>query len=132
MLKDINQINLKGSIFDIITTLDLFSSNEQSQRSEKKEQKEKIVKATLIYGRNGTGKSTIAKAFRQLSGETISIITDVYVCNKSDEQISLSEEDKAHIFVFDDVEPRFFLDLPHDRLFRRFALFNIATSLDVA
>ena len=102
MLKDINQINLKGSIFDIITTLDLFSSNEQSQRSEKKEQKEKIVKATLIYGRNGTGKSTIAKAFRQLSGETISIITDVYVCNKSDEQISLSEEDKAHIFVFDE------------------------------
>lgn len=105
MLKDISQINLKGSIFDTITTLDLFSSNEPVQRNEKKEQREKtekIVKATLIYGRNGTGKSTIAKAFRQLSGETISTITDVNVCNKSDAQIALSEDDKAHIFVFDE------------------------------
>ncbi|HIZ89117.1 MAG TPA: AAA family ATPase [Candidatus Mucispirillum faecigallinarum] len=105
MLKDISQLNLKGSIFDTITTLDLFSSNEPIQQRENKVQKEKVektVRATLIYGRNGTGKSTIAKAFRRLSDETVSIITDVNVCNKSYEQIVLSEDDKAHIFVFDE------------------------------
>lgn len=57
MLKDITKIKITGSIFDSQTELDFFNPYEGN--------KEKSVKASLLYGRNGTGKSTIAKAFRK-------------------------------------------------------------------
>lgn len=101
MLNDIKQIKLKGTIFDTLTSLDFFSSNEQ-KKQDRNNPKKNIVKATLIYGRNGTGKSTIAKAFRHLSGESISTITDINICDESNNQVTISEEDKKHIFVFDE------------------------------
>lgn len=66
MLKDISKLKVTGAIFSEENELNLFDSSE-----------EKYVKGTLLYGRNGTGKSTIAKAFRILSGEDISTIEEV-------------------------------------------------------
>lgn len=49
MLKDIATIKLKGAFFQTESELPLLSENGIP------------VKASLIYGRNGSGKSTIAK-----------------------------------------------------------------------
>ena len=64
MLNDITTIKLKGANFAAPTDLTLFDPIEGN--------KTKTVKAAVLYGRNGSGKSTIAKAFRKLSGESIS------------------------------------------------------------
>ena len=94
MLKDIRKIEIEGAVFDSSTILDIFNPYDN--------QKMKLVKGTLIYGRNGTGKSTIAKAFRKLSGEDIPTLTNISVYDNSDTNISLSENDKNHIYVFDE------------------------------
>lgn len=94
MLRDIRKIELKGAIFDSLTPLDLFDPHEGN--------KIKTVKGTLVYGRNGTGKSTIAKAFRKLSGEIISTITDTNIYDDLGACISLPTEETKHIFVFDE------------------------------
>ncbi|MCD8175093.1 MAG: AAA family ATPase [Phascolarctobacterium sp.] len=56
----------------------------------------------LLFGRNGTGKSAIAKAFRKLAGEEIPNIIDAAFIDNSDTAINLDEESKRHIFVFDE------------------------------
>ena len=62
----------------------------------------KTIKGALIYGRNGTGKSTIAKAFRKAKGEELPTIKQVSFLDKDGSPITLSEEDKDHIFIFDE------------------------------
>lgn len=57
MLKDITKIKLTGAIFDTSTTLDLFNPHEVN--------KLKTIKGALLYGRNGTGKSTIPNCRRK-------------------------------------------------------------------
>ena len=94
MLNEITKIKITGSIFDSLTTFDFFNPHEGD--------KEKIIKGTLLYGRNGTGKSTIAKGFRKLAGESVSTITSVSAYNDANQLVNLSEEDKKHIFVFDE------------------------------
>lgn len=94
MLKDITKIKITGSIFDSQTELDFFNPYDGT--------KEKVVKACLLYGRNGTGKSTIAKAFRKLSGELITSLSNATVYDKINQSAALSAEEKEHIFIFDE------------------------------
>ena len=94
MLSDITKIKISGAIFNTETTLDLFNPYDGD--------KLKTTKGTLLYGRNGTGKSTIAKAFRKLAGEFVPTISSTTVCNDSDQPLNLSEEEKKRIFVFDE------------------------------
>lgn len=94
MLKNIAKIKLSGAIFDSATLFDFFSTHEKN--------KVKTVKGTLIYGRNGSGKSTIAKAFRKLAGEDLSTITNVAVYDDRDQVLTFTEEEKKRIFVFDE------------------------------
>lgn len=94
MLKDITKIEIEGAIFDTLTLFDFFNPHEGN--------KEKTIKGTLLYGRNGTGKSTIAKSFRKLTGEAVSTITDVVAYDDANQTITLAEEEKKHIFVFDE------------------------------
>lgn len=94
MFEKITKIKISGAIFDTSTLLDLFNSHDGN--------KVKTVKGTLIYGKNGTGKSTIAKAFRKLIGEIVPTITSSVICDDTDQPITLTEEEKKHIFVFDE------------------------------
>lgn len=94
MLKDITNIKIEGSIFESLTQLDLFNPIDGNRV--------KTTKGNLLYGKNGTGKSTIAKAFRKISGEYIPTLKNVIACDNNGEQVLLSDEEKACIFVFDE------------------------------
>lgn len=94
MLKDITKIKISGAIFDSLTSLDFFNAHDGN--------KLKTVKGALTYGRNGSGKSTIAKGFRKLAGENIQTITNATVHDEANRTITLSEEEKKHIFIFDE------------------------------
>lgn len=94
MLKDITKVKISGAMFSTSTTLEFFNPHDGD--------KLKTVKGVLLYGRNGTGKSTIAKAFRKLGGEPVPGITGAIACDDANRLVSLNEEDKKHIFVFDE------------------------------
>lgn len=94
MLKDVSTIKVKGANFQSLTSFDFFNPNELN--------KVKTTKGALLYGRNGTGKSTIARAFRKLSGENIPVITNATFCDDKDQVVILTEEEKKRIFIFDE------------------------------
>ena len=94
MLKDITTVKLQGANFTSPTSFTIFDPKEGN--------KERTVKATLLYGRNGTGKSTIAKSFRKIKGENIPSVESAFVYDNVGNKITLSEEEKKQIFVFDE------------------------------
>lgn len=91
MLKDISSVNLKGANFSSATVLPIFDFSDK-----------KYVKVSLLYGRNGSGKSTIAKAFRKIKGEVVDTVTAVDVFDASGHSVILSKAECANIFVFDE------------------------------
>ena len=94
MLKDIRQVKVSGGIFNTTTPFDFFNPHDGD--------KLKTIKGALLYGRNGTGKSTIAKAFRKISDEAVPTITSAVLYDDAGQPITLSEDEKKHIFVFDE------------------------------
>ncbi len=100
MLKDIMTINVQGANFGSVTPLSLFDARDGKD----KEGNDilKTIKGVLMYGRNGTGKSTIAKAFRKAKGEYVPAIKQVSFLDKDGKNVDLTEDDKKHIFVFDE------------------------------
>lgn len=94
MLKDIRKVKISGAIFNTLTSFDFFNPHDGD--------KLKTIKGALLYGRNGTGKSTIAKAFRKIGGETVPAITSTVLYDDADQPVMLSEDEKRHIFVFDE------------------------------
>lgn len=94
MINDITTIEIQGAMFSTPSSFTIFDPMEGG--------KEKTVKAALLYGRNGTGKSTIAKAFRKIAGEELSSIIQARLYNKDNKEILLTEEEKGQIFVFDE------------------------------
>ena len=87
MLKDISKIKIQGASFNTMTELSLFTPN---------------AKAVLLYGRNGTGKSTIARAFRKAKGVNITNIQTALILDNKGKEIDLTDEEKSHIYVFDE------------------------------
>lgn len=94
MLKDITKIKMTGANFDSLTLFDFFNPHDGD--------KVKTIKGALLYGRNGTRKSTIARAFRRLSGDTVPAITSAVFYDDAGQTVVLNEEEKRHIFVFDE------------------------------
>lgn len=94
MLKNIASLRMSGANFCSATKFDFFNPREGD--------KIKTIKGTLLYGRNGTGKSTIAKAFRSLAGETVPSIVNALLLDHDNRPISLNDEEKKRIFVFDE------------------------------
>lgn len=91
MLKDISIIDIQGGRFITATKLPILKSTNSS-----------FAKVSILYGRNGSGKSTIAKAFRKIKGEAITTHTHTEVLNNEAQPVTLSDEDRARIFVFDE------------------------------
>ena len=94
MLNDLVSINVEGANFIAPTELPLFNPHDGNNI--------KTIKGTLLYGRNGSGKSTIAKGFRVLKGEQE--LVNLKVTCKDDNGLvtDLSESEKDRIFVFDE------------------------------
>ena len=59
MLKDITGIKIFGAGFSGSAELQLLEPKDGK--------KTKTLKGTILYGRNGSGKSTIAKSFKKMS-----------------------------------------------------------------
>ncbi len=90
MLKDIRNIIIQGANFESMTKLPLFNEGDDS------------VKATILYGRNGSGKSTIARAFRTVKGIPTENIITASVSDDKGAPITLTEAEKAHVYIFDE------------------------------
>lgn len=98
MLKDITGIKILGANFDSLTVFNFFNPHDNPHDRDKI----KTIKGTLLYGRNGSGKSTIARAFRKLAGEIVPVITNAELYDDENKPISLTEEEKKHMFIFDE------------------------------
>ena len=94
MLKDISTIKVQGANFASLTSFALFKPRDDNDC--------KTVKGALLYGRNGTGKSTIARAFRKAKEEVQPVIKQVSFADKDGNPITLSDDEKKQIFVFDE------------------------------
>ncbi len=57
---------------------------------------------SLIYGRNGEGKSTIANAIKMLSGDPVSTSLEADFFDLEDNKIILSDKEKESIYVFNE------------------------------
>ncbi len=90
MLKDISYLKLQGANFSTKSLLPILDF------------KEKYTKLSLIYGKNGAGKSTIAKAFRKIKGESVSTVISAETLNEEKQPVILSDKEKENIFVFDE------------------------------
>lgn len=94
MFKDITTIKMSGANFDSLTSFDFFNPHDGN--------KVKTIKGALLYGRNGTGKSTIARAFRKIAEGNAPVITSATFYDDTDHSVTLTEEEKKHIFIFDE------------------------------
>ena len=90
MLKDMTTVELQGANFRTAQRLFLLAQNGAP------------VKASLVYGRNGSGKSTLAKAFKKIKGEAEPSIQSVSVFDIHNAAVTLTSDDQAHVFVFDE------------------------------
>lgn len=98
MLSDITGIRLTGGNFTSPTDLSLFPPPEENQKN-----KEKLKKDIIIYGKNGAGKSTIARAIRTIAeGSNLSQTYESELLDKNRSIIDLSDEEKKRICVFDE------------------------------
>ena len=91
MLEKIKGLKIKGANFTYLTDINLF-----------KGQNDKIEKATLVYGRNGSGKSTISNAFKKLIGENILNIETAFLYDFDSKEVPISEVEDKKIFVFNE------------------------------
>ncbi len=88
-LNEITGIKLKGANFEVETSLQLLMPDKEPALS-------------LIYGKNGAGKSTISRAFAKVGGKQEGTIENAIVINGNGDEVILTDEDKAHIHVFNE------------------------------
>ncbi|MFM1539733.1 AAA family ATPase [Helcococcus ovis] len=91
MLEQIKGIKLKGANFVNQTELKLFNSSN-----------DKVAKVALVYGRNGSGKSTISNAFKKVKGEDFLNIETASLYDNDSHEISIGEAGDKVIFVFNE------------------------------
>lgn len=95
MLTNVCSIEIKSPFFSTPKKLNLLPVSNNNKN------KKKIIRASIIFGRNGSGKSTIAKAFRSIKGEETSI-NSVKIYDEEDKEQVLSDKDKNQLCVFDE------------------------------
>lgn len=94
MLETIKAIEIRGRLFSKKTKLNIFKEPEN--------------RISIIFGRNGTGKSTISKGiskfFKMELTENVEDISDLEVSflNFQDQELELSSNSKKNIFVFNE------------------------------
>ena len=93
MLEDITSLKIKGGIFETETDLPIFEK-------EKPNNPEQIF--SLVYGKNGSGKSTISRGFRKITGAEELQIESMELLDADGSTIVVSEEEKNGIYVFNE------------------------------
>lgn len=89
MFESIYKLKLKGAAFAEETILPLFSDS-----------KERI---SLIYGKNGTGKSTISKAVLKASGRLVEELSAASLLDKQGQVVSIPKNlDERRVYVFNE------------------------------
>lgn len=96
MLNDIVGIKISGANYTTATDLKVFNPKDDNSN------KSKIVKGTILYGRNGSGKSTIAKSFKKLAGEDVKTINKSEFFDIDNKDIIINDTEAANIVVFDE------------------------------
>ena len=104
MLNKIVGIKLKGSKFDEETNLNFFLSANKNESTNKNKDKNNLEskKVCLLYGRNGSGKSTIAKSIRKILDNSIDNIDIAEFINDHNGIIQVDDNFKSNIYVFDE------------------------------
>lgn len=88
MFEKLKAITIEGGYFAHPTTLNLFKENQS---------------LSIVYGRNGSGKTTIAKAIRQLVGKDIEEPTEEgYVSYSVSTDVAVPDDKKDTVFIFDE------------------------------
>lgn len=95
-MKNIAKIILKGNYFEQETILDVYGE------SRRNDNKLFDYKASVIYGKNSSGKSSICDLISKLSEGTLGENESVKFFDKNDQQITLSESDQENIYVYDE------------------------------
>ena len=89
MFENLESITIEGGFFEQPTTLDLFNKGKHP--------------LSIIYGRNGSGKTTIAKAVRQLVGkDTEPTAEEGFVQYSVSTNAIIPEDKKDSVFIFDE------------------------------
>lgn len=88
MFEQVKSLNFSSEAFPTPSLFDIFPKTQNH--------------TCLIYGRNGAGKSTIAKAFRKLYDGTTDGINSSSLIDEAGSPLSLSEELCQSIYVFDE------------------------------
>lgn len=101
MAVDFAKLRISGGIFQSETVFDLFHLEENNNTKKTSLNQNKSVRGMLIYGKNGSGKSTIAKAFRKLKGEAIPELSTVVIEDKNGIPLP-TEKIRDVIYVFDE------------------------------
>lgn len=89
MINDIVGIRLQGANFSSVTDLKLFTSAN-------------AARACLVYGKNGSGKSTISRAFSKIKGNDESTITTAELIDSDNNTVTVTEDESKQIFVFNE------------------------------
>lgn len=88
MFENFKKITIEGGYFEQPTTLDLFKDKQH---------------LSIVYGRNGSGKTTIAKAIRQLVGKDTEQPTEEgYVTYSVSTDATILDDKKDSVFIFDE------------------------------
>lgn len=88
MFEKLKNVTIKGGYFEQASTLELFKDNQL---------------LNIVYGRNGSGKTTIAKAIRQLVGKDAEQSTEEgYVSYTVSTDEIIPEGKKDSVYVFDE------------------------------
>ena len=93
MFQDISELELQGANSTTTTQLPILCNLAQSRC---------VVNAVILWGRNGSGKSTIARAFSKLKGNDEPTIQTAHLIDTHGSIITLTEQEKLHTFIFDE------------------------------
>lgn len=93
---DINGIILKKGIFRDGVTLDLFYQDDKADNDKPDDNK----RACFIYGRNGSGKSTISQAIADYKANAVDA-GNIFL-DRQHKPLALSDEARASIYVFNE------------------------------
>lgn len=90
MIERVTSLRIKGGIFEKETTLYLFSKEKQNPRF------------SLVYGKNGSGKSTISRGFRKIAGIEKPQIELSEMLDENNVVLTLADEDQKSLYVFNE------------------------------
>jgi len=86
----ISAIKIKGGIFDKEVILNIFANTKN------------VSRFCLLYGKNGSGKSTISRAFTKIQSNKEDKIDSVNILDKNSNEIIVDDSDRNSIYVFNE------------------------------